>query len=161
MSDEDIDETERAEAEALAQALDRGSARDGLPEDALQTAALLRYSAGGGELGADREDAVLSDVLAAAEKVAAKRAQASPAPSAPWWRWLFGAAGVAALVALALFLWIGRGGDAAPTELPAPSAALLGHALDRLAPGGDDAAYREEMRSYRASVYAALSERYE
>lgn len=158
MSDDDIDETELAEAEALAHALDRGSARDELPEDALQTAALLRYSAGGGELPGDREEAVLAEVLAAAEK-AAMRTEAPAEAGVPWWRWLFGFGGVAALVALALFFWIGRGAPS-PTALPAPSAALVGHGLDRLAPGGDDAAFRREMRDYRASVYDALSERY-
>lgn len=161
MSDEDIDETERAEAEALAHALDRGSAQDDLPEDALQTAALLRYSAGAGELPGDREEAVLAEVLAAAEKAAAKRTEAPREEGVPWWRWLFGIGGVAALVALALFLWIGRGGPATPTALPTPSASLIGHGLERLAPGGDDAAFRSEMRDYRASVYDALSERYE
>lgn len=159
MSEPDIDETEQREADALAHALDRGTAKDALPEDALETAALLRYSAGGGELSGDREEAVLAEVLAAAERAAAKRARAAPAPSAPWWRWVLGAAGLAALVALALFLLAGR--DVAPTALPAPSADLLSSGVERLGPSGDPTAFRAGMRAYRASVYDALRARYE
>ncbi|MCB9598164.1 MAG: hypothetical protein H6719_35955 [Sandaracinaceae bacterium] len=159
MSDEDIDETERREAEALARALDRGSADDGLPEDALQTAALLRYSAGGGELAADREDALLGEVLEAAERAARKREVAAPAAT-PWWRWVIGFAGLTAAIALVLFLALGRD-PVQPTPLPAPSASLVSSGLGRLTPGADEEGFRAEMATYRASVYGALSARYE
>lgn len=160
MSESDDIEAEQLEAEALAHALERGSARDELPEDALQIAALLRYSVDGGELPADREEVLLDDVLSTAERIGERKRRAAPEPSAvPWWRWIFGFAGVTALAAL-LVLLIGRS-PVEPTELPSPEPALLGAGLERLGEGGDDDAYGALMRDYRGSVYGALRARYE
>ncbi|MBX3272101.1 MAG: hypothetical protein KF729_17680 [Sandaracinaceae bacterium] len=157
--DEEVEETERREAEALAHALERGSALDALPEDALEAAALLRYSAGGGELPADREDALLAEVLARAARAKEREAAAAPAP-APLWRWLIGFTGVA--IALALVLWFRMPSEEiAATELPRPSAALVSSGIERLGPGGDEAAFRDALRGYRVSVYEALEARYE
>jgi len=159
---EDVDESEQHEADALALALERGTIEAELPEDALQTAALLRYSVDGGELPTDREEAVLFEVLEAAQRVTQKRAENAArvdAPAAPWWRWLFGLASAAALAALLLFFW-GRGAPE-PTALPEPGAALIGAGLGRLDPAGGDAEYDALMREYRARVYGALSARYE
>lgn len=159
MSDaDDIDEAEQREADALAHALERGSALEELPEDALQTAALLRYSVDGGELPADREEALLADVLESAERISKKKEAAPRAEAAPWWRWVFGLTGVAALAALLFFL-LGRG-PVEPTALPDPDAALIGAGLDRLGEDGDDARYDALMSDYRGQVYGALSARY-
>jgi len=161
MSEDEIEQLERAEAEALAHALERGSARGELPEDALQTAALLRYSAGGGELAADREEAVLAEVLADAQKIAGRRADAPTPAAAPWWRWLLGFGTAAAVIALILLLAWPRA-EVTPTELPAPDPSLLSAGLSRLASeGADDDAYREALSGYRTSVYDALGARYE
>ena len=152
---EDYDDDELREAEALARALDRGHAEDGLPEEALQTAALLRYSADGGALPADREAAILEEVLEEAERAARRRPAREAAP--PLWRWALGLLGVGAAVAALLLLVIGPSPD--PTALPTPTAALVGAQIDRLQ--GDDEGFEEQMRSYRGEVYAALEERYE
>lgn len=157
---DDTEGTERREAEALAHALERGSAREMLPEDALQTAALLRYSVDGGELPADREEALLSEVLESATRIADKKRAAAPeASGVPFVRWLFGFAGAAALAALVLLL-LGRG-PVEPTALPEPTAALIGAGLEHLGEGGDRAAYRALMSDYRGQVYGALSARYD
>ncbi|MFK7989881.1 MAG: hypothetical protein AB8I08_27930 [Sandaracinaceae bacterium] len=147
-------EEERREAEALARALERGHADDDLPEVAFQTAALLRHAGTGSELPQDRADAVLSELLEAVD--------ARPAPgassSAPrlFWRWLVGASGVAAMVALAL--WLTRPAPT-PTALPAPSAALISAQMGRLS--GDDEGYAVAMEGYRSDVYGALRGRYQ
>lgn len=158
MSDEEeIGADEQQEAEALARALDRGSAEAGLPEDALQTAALLRYQRDGGALSPDRSEAILGDVLSVADRIA-DRAAARPEPRRDW-RWLLGAVGLAA--ALLLFVWLRPGGEAAPTALPSPDLGLLRAQMAR-ASGGEDAddAFEAEMDNYRGAVYASLEERY-
>lgn len=155
--DPTLDEQELREAEALARALDRGSADDELPDDALSAAALIRYSAGGGVLSAEREDAVLEEVLAAADRVRGR--QAAPRAPVPLWRWLFGAAGLAASVALVLLIVTGPG-EASPTALPAPDARLIEAQLARLEDPAADERFDEAMRGYRGDVYAALEARY-
>lgn len=160
--DPEIDPEERLEAEALARALERGSADEALPDDALQTAALLRYSADGGALSKAREDALLSEVLETAERVAARRPEEPPA--AGWWRWLLGLVGVGAAVAAALLLVMRDPGPVEPTALPSPEAALLTAQMQRLSAGAagepSDEDFEQAMRSYRGDVYAALSSRY-
>ncbi len=170
MTDETSDRAttdERREAEALAHALERGSATEELPEDALETAALLRYSAGGSELRADREESVLAEVLEAAARINARRASAEPAARAPsaLWRWLFGLGGATAFAALLFFLVIRGGsspGDVSPTELPAPSPALLSSGLDRISDdsGAESPAFRAALGDYRDAVYGAIAQRY-
>jgi len=148
--DDDIDARELREAEALARALERGYAADDLPDDALQTAALIRYSKDGGALSEAREDALLEEVLAAADR-------AHPAPASRW-RWLFGALGLAAAAALLLILV--RAPDSSPTALPAPNAGLLEAELARLDDPSAEPRFDAEMRAYRGEVYAALERRY-
>jgi hypothetical protein len=65
MSEHEPDDLERAEAEALSHALAREQGARKAPTDALQTAALLRYSAGEGELDAARAQALLDELLPA------------------------------------------------------------------------------------------------
>jgi hypothetical protein len=179
MSDEELDEDlggsvdegERREAEALARALERGSADEDLPEAALQTAALLRYSADGGALDVERAESILGEVLDASAKAAAKKAAKKAAAPAEarmplWrrgWRWVLGLSSVAALAILLLFLL--RTGAVDPsavdeTVLPAPSAGLLSAQLARVSAPEADADFDREMGTYRADVYAALTERY-
>ena len=158
MSDEPIDETEAREAEALHAALERGRAEDDLPEDALQTAALVRYSAGGGELAPERLEALLPEVLEAAASAQARRAAPGERAGVPFWRWLLGLGGAAAAVALVLVIVL-RPGRVEPTALPAPGSALLEAQMARLA-GEDDAAFDAAMRDYRGDVLTALTARY-
>lgn len=152
-----LDEHELREAEALARALERGSADGELPDDALSAAALIRYGAGGGVLRREREDAVLEEVLAAADRV--RERKAAPSSGVPFWRWLFGAAGLAAAVALVLLIVTGPG-EASPTALPAPDARLIEAQLARLGDPAADERFDEAMRGYRGDVYAALEARY-
>ncbi len=154
-SDPEFDEAELREAEALARALERGSADEELPEDALQSAALIRYGAGGGVLREEREDAILEEVLAAADRVRAR----PKAAAVPWWRWLFGAAGLAAVTALLLVI-LTSGEAGAPTALPSPDARLIEAQLARIEDRSADARFDEAMQSYRGDVYAALERRY-
>lgn len=162
MSDEEASEEELREAEALSVALERGVADDGLPEDALETAALLRHSVDGGELAADREEALLHEVLSEVDRIAARRAERAPAPSgAPLWRWLLGFAGVTAVAILAL-VWLSTGPvQPGATLLPTPDARLLGAGVGRVEDRGEDSRHRALMRDYRGQVYGALSERYD
>ena len=153
MSEDEHDEAERREAEALARALERGHALDDLPEEALQTAALLRYSADGGELSEGRRESILDEVLEAADRAAAKQPEAA---ATPWWRWTLGLVGAGAAVALLLLFVVRPNPD--PTALPAPTAALVGAQIDRLQ--GDDDGFDEAMQGYRGDVYAALEARY-
>jgi hypothetical protein len=161
MSDEDdsfddtFEEDERREAEALAHALERGAAKDALPQDALQTAALIRYSADGGALTKEREDAVLADVLAAADRAVRSREPRKIA----WWQWALGLTGVA--LAAVLVMVIVRPEEAgAPTALPAPSPSLLEAQLAQTEGSEDGARFDDEMGRYRGAVYAALEARY-
>lgn len=157
MSEHDVDENEQAEAEALAQALE-GSARDGAPpEDALQTAALLRYSGDEGQLAPDKADSVLAGL----DDVAIPKAAATRR----WWQvWLPLGVGVAAAAALVLVLL--REPETAPvqtaaptrTELPAPGAALLS-AQAELA-HGEAPRFEDEMRGYREDLLRSLERAY-
>jgi hypothetical protein len=158
-ADKDEDEpstTERAEAEALARALDPRAAdapADPPPDppiDALDTAALLRQSE-------------LSDV-------AARRVLARVAPALATKRrgvrvtTFVAVAGLLVVCGAAIFVWRPRRAVTSSvvaqhttTPLPRPSATLLA----AQARATDDAeALDSEMRQYRASLFAALSERY-
>lgn len=155
MSDDDIDERERREAEALRVALERGRAEDDLPEEALSTAALLRHSADGSELSVERMEALLPDVLEASERARARRPE--PAPRVAWWRWVLGLTGVTA--AALILLIVLRPGAVQPTALPSPGPALLTAQMER-AGGRDDARFDAAMRAYRGEVFTALTDRY-
>ncbi len=151
--EETFSEEERREAYALARALERGHATDDLPDAAFQTAALLRHAGTGSELSSTRADAVLTDLLLGIQEPTEEAA--APARALQLWRWLVGASGVAALVALAL--WLTRPAPE-PTVLPGPSAALISAQIGRLS--GDDEGYGVAMQSYRSDVYGALEGRY-
>lgn len=151
-ADEEPTDTELREAEALARALDRGRGDPDMPEDALGTAAFLRFAKDGGALDSDQARAILADALARARPPRARSA----------WRWrIFGALGLAAAGAAALLI-VARApiGNAVDT-LPAPPRALLEAQID--AAGGRVAsldALAAETHDYRATVYGALRDRY-
>ena len=176
MTDHDADEREKAEALALAEALERrvSDDTDRAPQDVLETAALLRYSAGEGELPDARSDAILQELLS----------QASPAPPARrrWWLW---GASTAAVTAAALLAVLATRQPSAPSPaamapsstagpaaamksaaatprnaLPTPPPALLSAqaAASRKADGRR--VLDEEMGRYRESVLRAVEARY-
>ena len=175
MSDEDpkdptvdggggITDEEQREAQALVEALERGRAREAMPEDALGTAALLRYSRDGGEMPHERSEAVLGELLAGVKPRAASPARGR---SLRWLYWLVPAGGLAAAAA-ALLVVVQMSREPAPVAvapvqvgLPAPDASLL--RAQAAAAGGDASAVRElaeEMEGYRGAMYAALDTRY-
>jgi hypothetical protein len=149
MNDEEPTEEERRDAEALARALERGQGGDA-PEDALGTAAFLRFAEDGGALDPARADAILADAIA--------RARApSHAPRRGWW---FGAVGLAAA---ALATWMVAPRATPPrAEVPPPPPSLLAAQLDAASGRGTaPAALETATAEYRATVYAALKERYQ
>ena len=153
----DIDEGEATAAAALAHALDRGSVRDGLPEEALQTAALLRYGAGA-SLDATRSEAILGEILEVAERAGVRGVRR---PGRAGWRWLFGALGMGGAAAISLLLLLPlRSAPTEPTVVPTPSVILVRAQLARFSGERDDREFDDAMRVYRGGVYAALSERY-
>ena len=157
--DDDLEPTEEElrEAAALAQALDRGSAREGLPDDAFETAALLRFGTDAGELDEGRADAILDEALRSA------RPRRPRAAKAPWWRWLV-PAGLVTAAAAAAVVGVLVSGEAGPPEtaasLPAPSSALL-RAQAAAAAGDDPEALDQAMEAHRAEIFDRLGERYQ
>ncbi len=141
-------EEEVAEAAALARALERGVAQ-APPEDALEAAAVLRFSRDGGQLDPERGERILQTVLA---EVKTRRA---PHPSSRW-RWLI-PAGVASAAAAALVLTLRSPAVTTPT-LPTPSETLL--RAQAAAAAGDGRALDEAMASYRGALLASLEGRY-
>ena len=144
---------ELREAAALAHALDRGSARDALPEDALQTAALIQHAAGALALDDARAEALLTEALASAKS---RRPRA--ATSSQWWRWLVPSGLAVAAAAMLIVVW---GAERMPDQsahLPLPPMAVL-RAQARAATGDGDALDRA-MEDHRARVLASLEEHY-
>ena len=144
---------ELEEAERLARALERGNAPGGVPEDALATAALLRFAKDGGALDPDRSRAIFEDAVKNARplRAAKKRIRFT----------LFGLLGVAAAGAASVVLVV-RSQSAEPAaSLPAPPRALLEAQVAAAsgAPGNLDALALETAQ-YRGRVYASLRERY-
>jgi hypothetical protein len=165
-------EEELAEAEALARALERGTGTEALPDDALSTAALLRYSQDGGELADERKSAILDEVLATAKPKPAPATVEKPLLG--WLKWLVPIGGLGAVAAVALALLVAMPSASpdtapsasevatvAPTDLPAPGVALLrAQAEAASAAEGADVVLASEMRTYRGALFAALEERY-
>lgn len=100
---EPADDEELRSAAALARALEGGSAGPDLPQAALETAALLRLSAGGGTLDEKRRAEIRSELLAGLQGPAAQPRDSKPQrgwlpASLPRWLMVsFPLAGVAAL----------------------------------------------------------------
>lgn len=173
IDDDEPTEDELREAEALARALDRGTGTSELPEDALETAALLRYAHGEGDLADNRKKAIFEDVLATAKPRPHEEAAKSPA----WlviMKWLvptgvLAAAAVWAIVALNVNVDTdGTPGDGAPDEsavlattLPSPGVELLRAQARAASEDAEDATLlASAMQSYRGDMYAALEQRY-
>jgi len=143
---------ELREAEALARALDRGNAH-GVPDDALEAAAFLRYSKDGGELDAGRAEAILEDALSRARKPAIASRKG----------WLLGALGLAAAGAATWLTALGLepGHSPARAELPAPPAALLAAQVEVATNSSASLATLDARTDeYRSAVYATLKGRY-
>jgi hypothetical protein len=149
MSERDDDEleataAERAEAEALARALERGGPKDAGPADAVAAAALLRAAA--------RPAPDAAALAAAGARGRAALAERRPARR----RWLLLAPTFAAAAALVLVTRLLL--QPPPRRLPEPSTALL-EAQARAARGRADlTALDAQMSEFRAAYYAALTE---
>jgi len=153
MIDEEITAEEEREAALLAQALDRGNA-DSPPEEALEAAALLRYSVDAAPLDPGRCEAILAQVLSEARPL-----RPEPARGWSWLRWLLPVGGLASAAAIAALLLQSPSGA---TALPAPDRALL-EAQARAAADPDPeagAALAENMGLHRERVLDALGARY-
>jgi hypothetical protein len=151
IEDDEPTPEERAEAEALARALETGRAAGPVPGDALETAALLRHAKDQGALDEARAESILSDVLERARP---------PARTKSGWRWpLFGALGLgAAAAAVALVV---RSGAPEVAAFPRPPRALLEAQMEAARSRASGlGTVASEMKPYRREVFAALEERY-
>src|SRR4051812_38507147 len=152
MSERDDDELEatpqeRAQAEALAHALERGAARDAGPVDAVAPAALLRAAARPTIDPARLETAAARGRAALGARRRSRLRWLLPALLAP-----------SAAAAVALFLVASPARRAPSPPLPLPSPALL-QAQARAARGRPDlSALDAQMHDYRAAYYAALAQ---
>ena len=147
--DDEPNDEELREAEALARALERGHGA-GAPDDALQAAALLRYSRDGGALDEARAAILFEDAMSRARRPARASRKA----------WFLGALG---LSAAGVATWLTAVSLSAPrADLPPPPAGLLAAQLDAATNHAASlSALRAETASYRTAVYAALKERYQ
>lgn len=153
MQDDDSTPEERAEAEALAHALSRGRDDAALPEDALETAALLRYARDGGALEERDAERILADVL--------REARPAKKPRTGLFRYRWPLLSVAAAAAVAVvFIRSAADSGIEAARLPSPPPTLI---QTQLAAAGENAALaalEREMQDYRVSVYAALGGAY-
>src|SRR5690349_9552744 len=104
MSDDadNADELERAEAEALAAALDAQPSARVPPDDALQAALLMRHGGARGELPAARSEEILAQLSAELPRAV----QRKPAKVVKLWAWGGGLAAAAAIaLAVTSVLW--------------------------------------------------------
>lgn len=161
----EVSEDERLEAEALAAALEAGSASPAVPDDALESAALLRFSETGGKLDKARADRILEDILSGSARVAS-------APVSLWTTLRRRAlvVGVPLLAAAAaLLLWIRLDAEvpaspvalvpASPVALPPATIQVLGGQSEVILGGSSDA-LALAMRDYRHKMITRLGERY-
>jgi hypothetical protein len=151
MEEDDLTPEEQREAEALALALERGRASPGLPQDALETAALLRYAQDGGELDPRRQAEILDEVV--------RTARVRRQPTESLWqrlRWPFGLIAAAASSAAAAWLVFAPFGRSEAIALPAPPASLFAAQAAAATKGADIGALDREMQGYRVAVYDAL-----
>lgn len=171
----DANDQERAEAAALAAALDGEPSARTPPEDALATALLVRHGGAGGELSHERSEAILGELLRAAPQPGAARGKV-----VRLWPW---GAALAAAAAIALVVLQPLGDEAAaPAQepvaaapqapatrpsstrgVPAASASLLAAQTALLRAGGDREAaarFERELRAYRKEVFRALQAAY-
>jgi len=141
---------ELREAQALARALDGAPSESAPPPEALEVAALLRHAQRGGELDPARAQALAATLRAGVR------------PPRRRWLWIAlvpVAAGVTAMIVLALAPTSGRVTGSRLRSLPAPSASLL-HAQAEAARGQSQslADLDAQMRAYRQTLFARLRE---
>ncbi len=153
LDDDEPTAEERQEAERLARALERGHAPSGVPEDALSTAALLRYAKDGGALDPERGKAIFEDAMARARPPREARART---------RWtLFGLLGLGAAGALSIAIVLRTAPPDVRGPLPPPPRALLEAQVAALSgPSASLDALAMETAGYRGTLYAKLRERY-
>ncbi len=162
MSDEST-AGERRDAEALARALDAAHepSEERVPDEVLEAALLVRLGAAGGWDEVHGEELGQRLMHEAGAKLSARRER---------WRERgrrrrLGALLVACLAGALLAVvrpWHAGGPELAAASLPPPAPALL---VSQLAVAGGDAEargqLRDEMRSYRTSLYAHIRTHYE
>lgn len=150
MSDRDPTEKELREAEALARALEGDGSPQGIPEDALQTAGLLRASREDAGLDPGRQKEILEKILP--EKKEPR--------GIPWLRWLVPVAGVAGILLLVMMVPIySKTPRHAAVRFPAPPRSLL-MIQARAAQGKDLKELQNKMQKYRGRMYASLTGKY-
>jgi hypothetical protein len=171
MNEDEADEQERAEAEALARALEGAEAASSEP---LETAALLRAVAPPGELPEERARAVHATLRPEIEENIQPKSRPRGRAAVTWL-----ALGLAFAAGVALYVESSRGpepaapsiiaqrdpvtNDASETDLPAPPARLL---AAQAALSSKDAAVEErvkferEMRAYRMRLLRTLKDAY-
>jgi hypothetical protein len=180
MIDDDADEQERAEAEALARALEGADGAPAkAPGDVLESAALLRAVAASRELSGERARAVYEVLDSEIERRVTRK-------WSPVVVWLGVSGALAAAAAVMLYVanvrspWLDAPMYVAPASLPAPrpaaqsdkvaepalpapraellaAQAALGDKRDAAA---ERAAFEREMRAYRVVVLRKLRESY-
>src|SRR5688572_33167114 len=95
MTEPDFSADEEREAAALRRALDEGRSEHDLPGDALEVAALLRFSGPGGRLSTEQSERVRAGLFASLP-------ERPPRRRAPLWIWLGALTGAGAFAALVL-----------------------------------------------------------
>jgi hypothetical protein len=142
MKDDEPTPEEEREAAALAEAL-AGRPGAGAPPEALQTAALLRFSHGSG-LDPARARALATEL----------RAQLRPRRR---WRWVAAPAALAVAALVLVLVWPRRPELPSLAALPSPGPALLA-AQAEAARGRAEAlqALELQMRAYRRTLFANL-----
>jgi hypothetical protein len=172
MSEDDADAEERAEAEALAAALDGRAPAQPEVRDALETAQLLRFSGERGALDPARGEAVLQALLQRAEGAQAAQRKARVIRL---WPLGVGLSTVAAAAAALLYFASAHApmaSEHAPSgraeslrqeharALPRPSAQLLAAQTELVRDGGSAQRFEQAMRGYRSEVFRALEAAY-
>jgi len=168
MNEDEADEQERAEAEALARALESGEAA-GASSEPLETAALLRAVAPPTELSEERARAVHATLRAEIEENIQPKSR-SRGRAVTWLAFgLAAAAGVALYVTsssgpeLAAPSTIAQRDHAAEAGLPAPPARLLAAQAalsSKEVATEDQTQFEREMRAYRMRVLRKLKDAY-
>ena len=132
---------QRAEAEALARALDGAAPETAPPPEALEAAALLRHAKSEGALDPARLQALGAKL----------RAEVRPPRRRRWWIWILPPLAVGA----AVLLLVPR--TRPPLTLPTPAASLLAAQAEAARGNGEAlASLDEQMRSYRRALYERL-----
>jgi tetratricopeptide (TPR) repeat protein len=160
MSEPEFSADEEREAAALRRALDEGRSENDLPGDALEVAALLRFSGPSGQLSSEQSRRVREGLFATLPQRPARR-------RAPLWIWFGALAGAGAFAALVLlpqprgagvqFSRKAESSAAEPVPASPPAQGALEAPADGLAARGraDESAPRLAQRQAEAEEPAA------